>query len=83
MMALRVSLCRGNMHAPAQPLHLPLQVCRRELLATAHPEANVYRDNGTPRLRPGHQVSKVLSASSRNRLSNGIGVLPAFQVPDI
>jgi hypothetical protein len=39
MMALRVSLCRGNMHAPAQPLHLPLQVCRRELGATAHPGA--------------------------------------------
>ena len=56
MIALRVSFCRDNIHALAQRLHLPLQVCRRELLATAHPEANVYRDNGNPRLRPGHQV---------------------------
>src|SRR5215203_2781554 len=36
---LCVSFCRDNIHAPAQRLHLPLQVCRRELLATAHPEA--------------------------------------------
>jgi hypothetical protein len=36
---LCVSFCRDNIHAPAQRLHLPLQVCRRELLATAHAEA--------------------------------------------
>jgi hypothetical protein len=39
MIALRVSFCRDIIHAPAPRLHLSLQLCRRELLATAHPEA--------------------------------------------
>jgi hypothetical protein len=34
-----MSFCRGIIHAPAQRLHLPLQVCRRELLSTAFAEA--------------------------------------------
>ena len=32
------AFCRGNIDAPAKRQHLPLRVCRRELLATAHPD---------------------------------------------
>ena len=36
MIALRVSSCRGNIDVFGQRLHLPLQVRRRELLATVY-----------------------------------------------
>jgi hypothetical protein len=39
LIAPRVSLCRGNIHALAQQLHLAIQVFRWELLATAYAEA--------------------------------------------
>src|ERR687890_2639005 len=52
MIALRVSFCRSNSDALGQRLHLPLQVCLRELLAPAHPEAGSRQQRPpTPSLR--------------------------------
>jgi hypothetical protein len=40
MIALRACFCRDNIDALGKRLHLPLQVCRRELLATADAEVH-------------------------------------------
>ena len=34
----QIYFCRDHIHTPAQRLHLALRVCRRELLAMAHPD---------------------------------------------
>ncbi len=74
MIALRMSFCRGNIDALGKRLHLPLQVCRRELLAT------VYADTrSVATIVPAGAFSAALWSSRERKMVGGVGHAPVLR----
>jgi len=71
MIALRMCFCRGIIHAPAQRLHLPLRVCRLELLATAYADTR-----SVATMAPAGAFPAALWSSRERRKDGGVGHTP-------
>src|SRR5687767_13122443 len=74
MIALRVSLCRGNIDVFDQRLHLPLQGCRRELLATAYADTQSVATTASAGASPA-----ALWFSRERRKDGGVGHAPVLR----
>jgi hypothetical protein len=74
MIAQRVSFCRGNTDALGKRLHLPLQVCRRELLATAYADTR-----SVATMAPAGAFPAALWSSRERRKDGGVGHAPVLR----
>src|SRR5918994_2058216 len=74
MIALRGYSCRDNIDALGKRLHLPLQVCRRELLATAYADTR-----SVATMAPAGAFPAALWSSRERKMVGGVGHAPVLR----